>query len=729
MHGVKTGAVRHIAMLLSSRVICVAVCMLAVTATATAGTPRAARHVQASVTAVNLSGSPAGAAAVTFGEPFRAGDIPAGNTIVAFMDGKPLPTQANIKARNPDGSVRHAILTVRLPRIAGNATMPLRLRPKAETTATSRDLTLADVLKSGFKASVDLDIAGRHWHLDARPLLKHAAASHACKPYGGRCNHWLSGPLASAWVVGGPVRNSQGARQPHIAVYFAVRAYGPAPVQRVRVDVVVENDWAYVPDPHNITYNAAIKVGGHTVYSVDHLTHYRQTRWHKAFWWGTPHHIYVRQNPAYLQASMAVPRYQDVPASDAWLAKQPQSCAPMHHCDQTKNMSTQGAQAGIGPLPQWTTAYVIHPTYHAYRWMLADNDALGSYPVHYRDHTTGKWITFQAHPCATMIWHKPPKRCPVAPHGNDRFPECPKHADCHVPWVTNIAHVPAAAYVAYMVTGDWYYLTEMTSWADMELLHQNQSYRGYARGYIHRLPLRAQAWALRTLGDTAYILPDNDPLKHYFNRIVARNVAWYNQHYTDNPGANQLHIITNGSLVYPNGNHRWTGMAVWQASFFTWSVGNLKDLGFAGAGKLLDWVGAFQVNLMTSPDFCWTQATTYQLQVRDSRESPIYTSIAELYRKNFPELQGVKCNSPAMWTFFDKNTSGHYKYAKDQMVGYPGSPTGFPANFQIGLAAAADANIPNARKAWGIFVHRARHPDYSQEPQFAVIPRHWDKAH
>jgi hypothetical protein len=396
----------------------------------------------------------------------------------------------------------------------------------------------------------------------------------------------------------------------------------------------------------------------------------------------------------------------------------------MDHCDQTRNMSNVGAQSGIGPLPRWTSAYVIKPTWKAYNWMLANNDALGSYPVHYRDQTTGHWISVKDHPCVTTIWHDPPKTCPVAPHGNDRLPKCPEHADCKVPWKANIAHVPAAAYVAYMVTGDWYYLTEMSNWAKGELLGLNQSYRGFTKGYIHRLPLRAQGWGLRTLGYTAWILPDHDPLKAFFNQVVANNIDWYNQRYTDNPEANKLHIVTNGSsIVYPNDGERRTGIATWQNSFFVWSVGNLKDLGFAGAGRLLDWVAQFPVELMTSPDYCWTLASWYELRVRDTEHSPIYGSIAAVYDKNFPPLRGVACNSPPMWKYMSENRSGKHEFKKDEMSGYPWSPTGFPANFQIGLAAAADSNIANAQMAWSIFANRANQPDYSEMPQFAVIPR------
>ncbi len=683
---------------------------------------------QAEVTAVNLSHRALQQVPMTFGEPFLAGDIPKGSTIVAYADGQALPTQADIKARNPDGSVRHAIVTVELPSLGGGASMPLSLRGIPEASApTGHALSLHDVLESGFDASVEINIAGQPWRLDARDLLQHAS-SRPCKPYGRECSQWLSGPLVSEWIVGGPLLDAHGKPNRHLAAYFAVRAYGPAPVGRVRVDVIVENDWAYAPDPQNITYDAQITVNGQSPYTVHQLEHYRQARWHKAFWWGKSDPVYARQDSQYLQATRAVPRYENVKISprvlQAAVQHLQQHCGPMQRCDQTKNMSDAGSQPGIGPLPRWTSAYIVDPSHEAYDWMLANSDALGSYGIHYRDQLTGQPVSVEMHPCATIFEDAEISRCPVAPHAKDSFPHCA--AQCKSPLRPNEAHHPSPAYVAYLVTGDWYYLTELKFWADWVVFRQNPVYRGYRTGLIDKANPRGQAWALRTLGFAAYGLPDDDPLKAYLNKVVQNNIDWYNRNYADNPSANALHIILQGAVVYPNHGIPDTGIATWQESYFTWAVGNLKDLGFPGADKLLNWVGVFQVNLMTSPGFCWTQASAYELQVRDSKDSPLYDSLATVYAKTFPKLQGVECNSDRMTAPISKR--GKYRYPRNVMVGFPRSPSGYPAVFQIGLAVAADSDIPNAKKAWEIFMDRSVKPDYADNPQYAVIPRSIDRS-
>lgn len=670
------------------------------------------------VTAVNLSHHELEQVPVTFGQPFRQGNIPARDTVVAYLNGDQLPTQADIKARNPDGSARHAVLTILLPRLASQAaeTLSLHAVPDSMHPEMNR-VTLGDVLRTSFDANARFMISGVPWHLDARALMQQVQHQRLCKPFGRQCNIWLSGPLVSEWIIGGPIVDAAGHTNRHLAVYFAIRAYGPVPVKRIRLDVIVENDWAYVSDPHNTTYNATIDISGKRKYAVHDLDHYRQARWHQVFWWGAADPVYAQLSSKYLQYSRAVPRYEVLHPSASFLRSVRQSCPPMQSCDQTPYMANTGAQAAIGPLARWSSVYVIDPTYRAYRWMLANSDALGAYGIHYRDEITGQPVSLEAHPCMTLIGPAEVIHCPVPPHKNDIFPRCKR--ECRTPLYPDEPHHPEPAYVAYLVTGDYYYLEELEFWADWVVFHQNPAYRGYAKGLIEDTQVRGQAWGLRTLGYAAYILPDHDPLKSYLNGVVENNIRWYNKTYTDNPKANALHVLANGYAIgYPNHGNAHTGMATWQQSFFNWAVGNLADLGFRGANRLRDWLALFQVNLMTSPEFCWIVASDYQLQVRSSENTPIYASLRNVYAASFPELQHLTCDSDQMAAHL--SVPHGYRYARGVMVGYPKSPTGFVANFQIGLAAAADSDVAHARQAWTRFAERRAQPAYADSPNLRL---------
>ena len=52
---------------------------------------------------------------VTFGQVFKSGDVPSGASLTATLGGQPVMLQVDPKATNPDGSLRHAVLTLNVP--------------------------------------------------------------------------------------------------------------------------------------------------------------------------------------------------------------------------------------------------------------------------------------------------------------------------------------------------------------------------------------------------------------------------------------------------------------------------------------------------------------------------------------------------------------------------------------------------------------------------------------
>ena len=452
-------------------------------------------------------------------------------------------------------------------------------------------------------------------------------------------------------------------------------------------------------------------------------------------WWGNRPSVYAQADTQYLQASGVVSRYEILQPDNTFLNSVIQSCTPMQHCDQTQVMSTTGAQASIGPLPQWTSTYVVDPDYRAYRWMLADDDAAGAYSFHYRDQATGYPLSIVNHPYVTIAdWPYADSVASQNPNtwGKDLLPQC---SGCGTggysvsnPNVFDIAHHPSIADVSYIVTGSYYYLEELQYTASFIELWQNPAYRDYASGTLYTgIPqTRGKAWSLRSIGDAAYITPDADPLKAYFNTMIVNAVSDLNARFTNNASANPFGIIESGYPYTVNGIAN-SGVATWQNSFATWAAGHLADMGIPGAAALRDWMSKFNISLMTDWEnnqaggYCWLLASTYVLQVKTATGAflPSFTS---LYQTNFPSLYGLACNSSAMVSALGTLEGGTYQAG--EMVGYPNSPTGFPANFQIGLAAAADSNYPNAQQAWQIFQGRSVQPNYSDDPNFAVLPRY-----
>ncbi|HJR10574.1 MAG TPA: hypothetical protein VJ823_04100, partial [Rhodanobacteraceae bacterium] len=688
---------------------------------------------------------------VTFGQIFKAGDIPAGSTVTATLNGQPVALQVDTKATNPDGSLRHAVLTAVVPSLPGGGTLPLALSAgsPAASMAQGAPVSLSQLLATGYDAKVSVNLGGMTYSVNARGLLQAADLSGACGTWKTQCDQWLSGPLTSEWVVNGPVTSSAGSAYPNLKIYFAVRAYAgntPGTVASVRTDIIVENTDAFAPQAQP-QYTATL-TSGSASYTSPELTQYTATRWHKLLWWNNAQpQVYLQQDTQYIQNSMAVSRYQTLQPDESFLAGVRQSCAPLDYCDQTKAMSNTGAQPAIGPLPRWTSVYITYPDVRAYNWMLANTDALGTYSVHYRDAATGWPVSIQKHPYVTIIdWAYANSMVQKATtkaalYEPDLLPNCTNNTvvtNCTTSWYStgnpyrwDNEHQPAMSYVPYMVTGDYYYMSELAFGASLNDLWSNEGYRGFSQGLIDRShgAARAKAWTLRNMAEAAYLLPDSYPLKAEFNAVVHNSLADWNAKYSNNPSANPLRIMDDSAVYSLNGGKR-NGVAPWQHNFLTWSAGHAAELGFADAIPLRNWLAKFEIGLMTdwqnnsSQGYCWLEASAYAVQVKDASGSWL-PSFTAAYAATFPTLVGLECNSPAMVTEMARLENKPWQAG--EMHGYPYSSTGFPANFQIGIAAAADSGLPNAATAWSIFDSRSVKPSgsnaYNNYPNFAVLPR------
>ncbi len=692
---------------------------------------------------------------VTFGQVFKDGDVPKGATVVATVAGAPVTLQVDPKATNPDGSLRHAVLTLRIPELGRKAKLPVALSTAATAPMAGAPVTLAALLTTAYDAKAVFQLGGQAYTVEARPLLQAAAKGAACKPWNTQCNQWLSGPLASEWVVHGQAMSSGGTAAPGLEVYFAVRAYsnGAGGVGQVRTDIIVENSNAFAPQVQP-QYTATL-TSGSASYTSPALTQYTATRWHQVLWWNASNpQVYLQQNIPYIEDTKAISRYMSLTPDASFLASLAQSCVPLDHCGQTPQMGNTGAQPSIGPLPRWTSVYVVDPDVRAYNWMLANTDALGAYSVHYRDAATGWPLSIQQHPNVTITAYNYAQGvaagmgATAAAYAKDLLPTCVNNAvvtGCKPnsyrtgsPYEWDNAHQPDMSYVPYMVTGSYYYMSELAFSGSINELYSNMAYRGYSKGLIDEAygQVRGKAWVLRNMVNAAWLLPDQYPLKAEFNASVNNAIQDFNTKYTDNPNASPLGLLmTYGALAYNIDGGQGNGMAPWQHDFLTWSAGHAADLGFAGAAAFRNWLARFEIGLMTDwqshPNgYCWLQASAYKLIVKDA-DGTWLPSFTAIYAKNFPTLVGLGCNTPTMVAAMGKLEGQPWQAG--EMPGYPYASTGFPANFQIGVATAADSGLPGAQDAWSLFDSRSIRPDgthsndptnaYRNYPNFAVIPR------
>ncbi len=633
---------------------------------------------------------------VTFGHVFAPGDVPMGMTLAAHLPGGGhAPLQVDTKATHADGSLRHAVLTTRLDPLTGDGFDKLIL--STTYPGIDRDpITIDALLATDFETVVNLTIADVPYRVSARELLIADATQ-----------TWLTGELVTEWMVSSPMIDPVGHPHPHLAARFNIRVYGEGPeIERVRVDVVIENTWSFVPHPQNYTYDAQILIGGNEAFRRMNLEHYSHARWRQVLWWGQEPQVHVIHDTGYLIETKAVPNYdQRIVIAESALASMEEEWisedrGPMTIGFAEQYMPATGGRRDIGPMPRWSARYLLSMDRRAKTVSLGTATLAGTWNIHYRDQLTGLPVSLDDYPTMSLLSNNNP----------DQFPDC---SDCSTPNIYDSAHQPALAYLPYLVTGDHYYLEELQFWANLNMIESNPGYRGGELGLLQWGQVRGQAWSLRTLGQAAYITPDDHPMKAYFEDRVGYNLDWYAQAYLQNQSTNELGFIENGyAYTYSDGQ----GIATWQDDYFTWATGYLAELGFEDAQPIVSWKGMFPTGRMTDPGYCWIMGSPYFVRVRGSSSDPVYPDFGMVYRASFPSLIELVCASEAMADLLGLQIG--------EMSGYSRSPQGYPSYMQPALAMAVQNCVPNAVQAWDIFMDRSVKPDYGLlGPEFAIVPR------
>ena len=640
---------------------------------------------------------------VTFGQVFAVGHVKTTDVMVGRMEDSTLVNlQMDVKARHADGSIRHAIFSAIIPSIAANVTRTMSIAKNAAAT-NAVTVSPAELLAAGFTASTSATIGGVKYTASADQLLK-----------SGTKVTWLAGNVANEWLVSTPLTTASGVAHPHLTARFAVRYYSA--VKKARVDVTIENNWAFEPGPQNFKYNAEFNVGGKSVYTKTALNHLHHARWRKVFWWGgEAPQVNAMLNTKYLVASRAVPNYDPTvtiaPGTLATIDTRFSGAVtePMATGLAASYMPATGAHEDIGILPSWTTSYVLTMDKRARDATLGTGDLAGSWSMHFRDKKTGRPVSLVNYPYMTLVGNYGDTWNPVT-NLMESFPAC--GGDCSTPYTYDIPHQPSLAYVPYLVTGDYYYLEEMQFWAMYDVFNSNPNYRENVKGLVISEQLRGQAWALRTLAQAAYITPDADVLKTDLVTLMNNNLDWYNANYSNNSNANKLGIPTQGfSIAYND-----VAIAPWMDDFFTSAIGHAAELGFSKATTLLAWKAKFPVGRMTAPGVCWIVGAPYSLTIRPTPTSPVFDTFlqAETHDRG-SAFMALPCASQAMATNYGASV-GDMGNISDGYMGYP-------SNMQPALAYSVDSGIANAKTAWTLFMGRTVKPDYGIGAQFAIVPR------
>ena len=651
-----------------------------------AGTGTVSAAAVGSATISSADGSIAQNSVVTFGQTFAQGTAP--GTLQVFQEAAALPTQVDVKRRHADGSIRHAILSVRLP--AASQAVNLKIKPSTAVLAQPA-LTLQQATAGVADYRVEITEAGTTYAATLKTALGNAGEP------------WLSGAVANEWRSRVAPASSSG-KHPGLRVLFDARYYSPA---QGRVSITIENVEATAARGDR-TYNLRIlDASGTELFAQTGLKQYFQTRFRKVFQFGGAEPLLAVVDAAALQSSFAIPKYLDADIGSAavnnlynsWTSK---DRSLFGTGIVSSSMHGAGCRMDIGLLPGWTVIALLSRNPKAYEVMFDAAERAAVYSVHYRDATTGEIININRHPTTTIgsnnQWAKPADKLPSA-----LLPGTTPHQ-------ADIAHQPSLNYVPYIVSGDRYYLDEIYFWANWNLISLNFNTRKNQLGLIQDEQLRGQAWAMRSFGQAAWIAPDKHWQKDYFADKVKQNVNWYraNAMPTNPLGVWRGTADWNGSQkldFYAEMSSQVTHwVSPWMHDFFAVTLAHLTELGF-DAKDLRDWSLGFTVKRFTSgSDFNRMDGTAYRVANRLIDGSTIKT-MADL---NYHTFVNRKTSPPTSLPF--TNDAG-----------------GYAIQALATLGAAVDAKLVKAEEAY-LFVHseivkRGVNQAFVNDPTWNLVPR------
>ena len=569
----------------------------------------------------------------TFGVVFRRGELARGKTITARLAGAEIPVQLDAKRHYPDGSLKHGVVSLLVPKLEGDAALQLFAEGAAEDGPPSIDQAAKSLLAGDFEATVSFSFpegGGKPVAASARKMLQSA---------GEKAATWLKGPVAIEWLLSGPPVDEAGQADPDLSVQFQVRHYPQ--IGSTRVSAVVEkcsdggSDGGLIYD---VTFSRG-KVRPEVVFEQENVRQPDLTRFRKVFWIGkTPAEVVVRHDARTMAAAGVIPQY------DLSMKVPPQMIDEQWKQWQDPRVrkglfdsgiimpyfGAGGGRADIGPLPAWDTYYVYTMDPRQKEIMMTTDELAAGVPIHGRERATGRVISYETRP---KLWFADDRG---GRWGTEKFrpqPAPPRVKETvKSVFSPETAHLPGFSYLSYVVTGDYFFLEESYFWAGYVVLSANP---GYSQGTIYSGQLRGCAWGLRTVALTAGIAPDDDPEKESFSTRVEFTLRSHIATLSG-PDAQALGVLPVGN----RSDGKWV-YAPWQHDYMIMAVDCAAGAGFKDAETLRSLLLGFSMGRFThAPDFDPQYGCGYWWVLEDSKSDFKATTWKALFERNSKDNAG-----------------------------------------------------------------------------------------
>ena len=371
-------------------------------------------------------------------------------------------------------------------------------------------------------------------------------------------------------------------------------------------------------------YTATIFQGEAVLATIDLPEHYWYSRWR---WQSAPRPIIA--NVAELQAAGLLPYFDTALATTRPLSPL-RVYEPMKLAGLAAYMPSTGERDEIGLVTEAQAEFLRGDTSAAS--LIAQAEASGTMPWHYRNEDGLAVYDFKAHPNATLYY---PANIPAI----------------GTPITLDPAHEPDLCYVAFLLTGDPYYLEEMQFAATFNVLASNPQSRG---SYCIGFAVRAHAWALRTLAHCARVTPDDAPSwvqpRAYWQSWLDGEREWMLNRYV-NPTAAPFTELPYAVLHYMADTQNSPASSTmppgcvsqqWMEDYEAVVLAHVVAIGYADWMPILEWKLANSI-ARTDGKSGWVRAKPcpYNVALRPSASAPCVTSWQESWDLNLQMQPGI----------------------------------------------------------------------------------------
>lgn len=595
---------------------------------------------------------------IQIARPFVKGEIT--DYPQVLISGIPVLTQADVKTRWEDNSVRHAVICFYIPNLEANSTITVSFINQTESHQ-SDFLTQEQMLNTtdyDFDAFITLFTVVDSVYVSAREML-----------LGGDYEYWLKGENNTSIILCdhsierkydfgfAPDGNSETefkSLRPIIhATFFPLTG-------QVRVRYICE--LANTEVLQSQTYGIRLYSGTENIwrYTRNEFNQHPMSRWTKEFWiGGTPSKIEIDHNLEYLIRTGMIPNYdlsKEIPESvieSEYITFLTQQRDIFQSGSLIKAMGTTGGRPDIGPYPAWVVRWLYSGDFRMKEQTFINADLSSAWPVHLREADTSSARVYLQN-SSIHAYGMPISACsrPFFWFDIGRFEWTYTPEDQRVKfvngweayssdwnafnnWIPDNAHQPDLVSVPYMLTGDFWYLEELIFMASYGTVNSNGS---YTTSHLGRGPtgaegnlgdqIRGNAWNLRTRARAAVLTPDTLIYKTYFTQKVNEqieiwegskditdtenyntvNYLWgknvHKQSINNNFGNSPLKIWEIGTTYHVqyeiNPDSTLYAISPWEINFLIFTLGHIEELGF-NSTNLRKYIGQYLVGLLTDP--------------------------------------------------------------------------------------------------------------------------------